>query len=100
MVIDKIGTFTNIQSVYSNQIRRESGTEAAERKSERNDRVEISDSRRLSVLREAVTKAAREAQEVREDKVAAAKEKLQNGTLITDQVVEEIANRIVDSMGL
>lgn len=97
MVIDKIGALTNLQSIYSNQIRKESGTDAADRKS---DRVEISNAGRLANLREAVAKATKEATAVRQDKVAEAREKLNNGTLINDKVIEEIASRIVDSIGL
>jgi len=98
MVIDKIGTLSNIQSAYTNQIRKESGTDAAEKRS---DKVEIhSDAGKLAQLREAVTKATQQAQDVRQDKVSAAREKLQNGTLISDKVIDEIASRIVDSIGL
>lgn len=98
MVIDKISALNNIQSVYSNQIRKESGTDAAQRRS---DTVEISNASRLNQIREAVAKAVKESSgEVRQDKVAAAKQKLENGTLISDKVVDEIASRIVDSMGL
>ncbi|HBW46586.1 TPA: hypothetical protein DEF17_01470 [bacterium] len=97
MVIDKIGTLSNIQSAYSNRIRKESGTDAADKKS---DRVEISDARRLSALREAVTKAVKDSEDVRYEKVAAARQKIEDGSLINDRVIEEIATRIVDSMGL
>ena len=97
MVIDKIGTLSNIQSAYSNQIRKESGTDAVEKKS---DRVEISGAAKLAQLREAVTKAAKESSEVRHSKVEEAKRKLESGTLINDKVIDEIASRIVDSIGL
>lgn len=98
MVIDKIGTLSNIQSAYTNQIRKESGTDAVEKRS---DKVEIhSDAGKLAQLREAVTKATQQAQDVRQDKVSAAREKLSNGTLISDKVIDEIASRIVDSIGL
>ncbi len=98
MVIDKLGALNNITSVYSNQIRKESGTDAAQRRS---DTVEVSNASRLNQLREAVKKAVQESDgDVRLDKVAAAKEKLENGSLINDAVIDEIASRIVDSMGL
>lgn len=97
MVIDKIGALSNIQSAYANTIRKESGTDAA---TKRSDSVDISSGSRLSQLREIVAKAVKEAEEVRHEKVAAAKEKLSNGTLINDRVIEEIASRIVDSIGI
>ena len=98
MVIDKIAAFTNIQSAHTNQIRKESGTDAAEKRS---DRVEIDPGAgRLAQLREAVVKATKDAQEVRQDKVSEARAKIANGTLINDKVIDEIASRIVDSMGL
>jgi hypothetical protein len=96
MVIDKVGALSNIQSAYSNQIRRESGTDAADKRS---DSVEISNPR-VAKLREAVAKAVKNTEEVRHDKVASAKEKLDRGNLINDQVIDEIASRIVDSLGL
>lgn len=96
MAIDKIGALSNIQSAYTNQIRRESGTDATDKRS---DKVEISNSR-VGQLREAVTKAVANADEVRPEKVAAAKEKLDRGSLVNDQVIAEIASRIVDSLGI
>lgn len=98
MVIDKVGALNNLQAVYSNQIRKESGTDAAQRRS---DTVEVSNASRLNQLREAVKKAVRESDgDVRMDRVTAAKEKLEKGTLISDAIIDEIASRIVDSMGL
>lgn len=97
MVIDKIGAFGNIQAAYSNQIRKESGTDAVEKKS---DRVEISGAAKLAQLREAVAKATKDSSDVRQEKVDAAKRKLESGTLISDKVIDEIASRIVDSLGL
>lgn len=98
MVIDKLGALNNITSVYSNQIRKESGTDAAQRRS---DTVEVTQASRLNQFREAVKKAVQESDgDVRMDKVAAAKAKLEDGSLINDAVIDEIASRIVDSMGL
>ena len=108
MVIDKIGALNNIQSAYQNQIRKNSGTEASsERK--RSDRVESSStgkerSELLKAVKEAVgkveTDAPKSRDEVRPEKVAVAKAKLENGTLVTDAVIDRIADRIVDSLGL
>ena len=98
MVIDKIGALNNIQSAYSNQIRKSSGTEAAGEK--KADRVEVSQGEKLSEMREAIARAVKGTDEVRMDRVQSAREKLENGTLINDQVIEEIANRIVDSLGI
>lgn len=98
MVIDKIGALSNIQSAYSNQIRKSSGTDAVDEK--KSDRVEISQGDKLAEMRDAIAKAVNEAEEVRQDRVQAAREKLQNGTLINEQVIEEIADRIVDSLGI
>jgi len=98
MVIDKIGALSNIQSAYSSQIRKSSGTEAVDEK--KSDRVEISSGEKLAEMRDAIASAVNESEDVRQDKVQAAREKLQNGTLINDQVIEEIASRIVDSLGI
>lgn len=98
MVIDKVGALNNIQSAYSNQIRKTSGTDAKDEK--KSDRVEIARGGKLAELRAAVAETVKNIDEVRYDKVEAARKKIEDGTLINDKVIEEIADRIVDSIGL
>ncbi|RMH59281.1 MAG: hypothetical protein D6679_02360 [Candidatus Hydrogenedentota bacterium] len=101
MVIDQIGALNNIQAAYQNQIRKTTGTDAKEEK--KSDRVELKDGRAKADLRKALAEAVEKvpgsdprSAEVRMDRVEAARKKLQEGTLITDQVIEEIADRIAD----
>ena len=98
MVIDKIGALNNLQSAYSSQIRKVSGTDAKNTK--RADRVEIKSGGKLAELHKAVSASVSKTDEVRYDKVEEAKKKLEDGTLVNDQVIEEIASRIVDSLGI
>ena len=96
-MIDKIGQLANVQQAYQSQIRKDSGDDKVERK----DRADTSaQAQRSEGLRQAVSQAVREAPDVRADRVADARRKLEQGNLLSDRVVDEIAERIVDSMGI
>ena len=96
-MVDPIGRFANIQQVYGAQVRQNAGVEkAVERKS---DRAETSHAaQRSEELRKALLQGAQDAPAVRADKVAEARRKLESGELLSDRVIEEIAERLASSI--
>lgn len=101
MVIDKVGTISQIQQAYSNQVRKNAGAKDAPARA---DQVELSKAGKQAQAQSVAVSAAKEtvakAPDVRREKVEQAKAKLESGQLLNDKVYEEIAARIVDSMGL
>ncbi|GEM_PF-2361458 len=67
---------------------------------QKTDSVEVSDKARHMAELEKVREAVKAAPDIRIDKVNAAKEKIKNGTLISKAVINEIAERIVDNLGM
>lgn len=93
-MIDKVSIVTNVQQAYQPQVKRNS------QKEEKTDRVEVSKDAQVALSREEAVKSVRSAPDVRMDRVAEARRKLESGELLSDKVIERIAEKIADSLGL
>ncbi|MEI0603671.1 flagellar biosynthesis anti-sigma factor FlgM [Brachyspira alvinipulli] len=96
MTIDKIGGTSNIQqksNVKYNDKVSKTGS----------DRIEISNESRLALQNERLINIVKEAPDVREEKIAEAKQRLElymkDGAL-REEVLNSLANSIIDSMPL
>lgn len=96
MTIDKIGGTSNIQQ--------KSNIKYNEKVSKMgSDRIEISNESRIALQNEKLVNIIKEAPDVREEKIAEAKKRLelymQDGAL-REEVLNSLANSIIDSMPL
>ena len=96
MTIDKIGSTSNINqtsNIKNNNKISKLGS----------DRVEISDESRIALQNEKLVNIIKESSDIRQDKVADAKKRLElymkDGAL-REEVINSIANSIIDSMPL
>ena len=96
MTIDKIGSTSNIKqksNIKNNNKISKLGS----------DRVEISDESRIALQNEKLVNIIKESSDIRQDKVADAKKRLElymkDGAL-REEVINSIANSIIDSMPL
>ena len=79
----------------SEEVREETRTEAA------GDRIEVSnDAKRAQELQSRLAEEARNAPEIREDRVAEARARLEAGEYDSEAVRETIANRLLDQFGI
>lgn len=94
-MIDKVTIVTNVQQAYQPKVK--GGRDVA--KTEKSDRVEVSKAAKTALTREEAVKVVRNAPDVRASKVAEARRKLETGELLTDKVIEAIAEKLAESIG-
>jgi negative regulator of flagellin synthesis FlgM len=93
MTIERLGPVDPVQ--------RYSQTEKTQRASKpKNDSVDFSDEARVKAELFQVSEQVKAAPDIREDRVAEIKKKLEDPNYIDDVVVEEVAEQIMDMFGV
>ncbi len=92
-MIDKISHIANVQQAYQPNVKKGAEKVGA------SDRVEVSSTAKAAAGRaEAVKVVQSTGAPVRSEKVAEAKRKLDSGELLSDKVIERIAEKLVDRL--
>ena len=92
-MIDKISHIANVQQAYQPNVKRGGA------KAEPSDRVDVSSNAKVAAGRaDAVKVVQSSGSPVRTEKVAEAKRKLDSGELLSDKVIERIAEKLVDRL--
>ena len=95
MVVERISQTPQVQ-----QLAKQSAPKKSADAKSSSDHVEISSSAKQAQVMAAVARAIRNTPDVRLDRVQAASERVKNGDYVSDKVVEQTAEKILESLGI
>ena len=94
MTVDRIGPIDSVQSV------KKSNKSAKPKRSDGADSINVSAEAKLKAEIYQATELAKSAQEIRWDRVQEVKKKLEDPNYISEQVIDEVAERLMEQFDI